>query len=488
MPDPMSDHFSSEEQFRSFLIENDPLDATSATNRIDQETQEIMEAVQTVIHDSDMFPDESEREDALYRITDYINHQECEVTTDPTRPFRLAGTLRNIKSFMKFKDGKMLKGYIKTLYEKSLEPENSARYEQWRLHFLNQYLPENENPPHPNLHQRSSFNVTDAALVTKDRTVQLVGHSARWLLRNVLKVPPMVMGSEITTTLDEVLTALGSQWGQFFTTLGVSVGAVGIIAFYNLWCYNKGTRTLERAKKSFIDNSAAIVVGNIAGCVANVILSCIFGPLGFWLGLAVQAAVGWGVGAVTRHYVDKWTTEYYNIPKAEAIENAYKTLGVTKDATDKEINKKCREMSREHHPDYLQRLENPPDEQGIEEHVNEFIKIQNAYKFIKTMREAEASGRDENDNLDWKQNFMLFVKNLISIRTKNSMKEEELMKAIDFEVIGFPPEESLQDPPQTDNRNHDPDAPLPTIGVENRSHSVAHTWWQKFWTAIGNHN
>uniref|UniRef100_A0AC34FCR7 J domain-containing protein n=1 Tax=Panagrolaimus sp. ES5 TaxID=591445 RepID=A0AC34FCR7_9BILA len=131
--------------------------------------------------------------------------------------------------------------------------------------------------------------------------------------------------------------------------------AGGILAliplFYEIlrsvWLWYHGEISGARAAQNFI-NAIVSTVSGVNGAATGAAIGSAFGPLGGLFG-AVVGGVGWGIfGAALS---DVLTREIFDLPKTEALEKAYRYLGVHHRASDAEVSEAYRKRLLIDHPD-----------------------------------------------------------------------------------------------------------------------------------------
>uniref|UniRef100_A0A914CLQ6 J domain-containing protein n=1 Tax=Acrobeloides nanus TaxID=290746 RepID=A0A914CLQ6_9BILA len=112
-------------------------------------------------------------------------------------------------------------------------------------------------------------------------------------------------------------------------------------------CWKRDTPFKYLARKLISTNSVHGL--NLAGSVAGPVLGAIGGPIGS----VVSDCIDSYLSSNTRDEpVVKWLSRnLFEIPRDQGLENAYDFLGVSKSASNKEINQAFRKMALRLHPD-----------------------------------------------------------------------------------------------------------------------------------------
>ena len=155
---------------------------------------------------------------------------------------------------------------------------------------------------------------------------------------------------------------------------GPAVIDVVFSIFINVRRWWNGEITGERCAKNIIDDLATVggaLAGAAGGAVAGVAVG---GPIGGAIGGVVGAFVG---GVAANYLIQKLTEELFDLPKTEALEEAYKFMGLHRNDSNEKVNARYRELARVYHPD---------KEGGSEE---KFCKLSACVAIIKAARESE---------------------------------------------------------------------------------------------------
>ncbi|XP_052783255.1 uncharacterized protein LOC128219487 [Mya arenaria] len=144
---------------------------------------------------------------------------------------------------------------------------------------------------------------------------------------------------------------------------GSSVVIVGLVActlafgvIKNIKRWWKDEITGIRCVKNIMDfglSVAAGVIGGIGGELVGLgIGGAIAGPVGGVIGAIAGAVVGFVYASKQAHELaDRLTQWAFGLPKSEALENAYRFLGLPLSSSNGEINTKYRMLALQYHPD-----------------------------------------------------------------------------------------------------------------------------------------
>lgn len=151
--------------------------------------------------------------------------------------------------------------------------------------------------------------------------------------------------------------ALGSQWVSAVKNINsgammklnivLTAGFLAADAIHNIYRWWNGEISGARASKNVVDATAS-VLGGFGGCSAGTMVGSYAGPVGAGIGCAVGSIVGSNAASSLS---DHLTQSIFGIPPSEALENAYRYFGVSKNADTEDINKIFRRLSKQYHPD-----------------------------------------------------------------------------------------------------------------------------------------
>ena len=129
----------------------------------------------------------------------------------------------------------------------------------------------------------------------------------------------------------------------------------------------------QRCAKNIIDSGVGLAAG-IGGGFGGAALGTMVFP---GVGTLIGGIVGGVLSAEICSRISDWITQkIFNLPKSEAVENAYRVLGVPHNTSNSEINTKFRKLCLEHHP----------DKGG---NVEDFYKLQYAMQVLRMSRESD---------------------------------------------------------------------------------------------------
>ena len=125
---------------------------------------------------------------------------------------------------------------------------------------------------------------------------------------------------------------------------------------YNIRRWWRGEISGKRCAKNIVDCGASVaagLAGGVGGKVAGAMVGgAVFGPVGVAAGALIGAVYGCVAASICAQALsDQLTQWFFDIPRSEALENAYRFLGLPASASNSEINTAYRRMALQYHPD-----------------------------------------------------------------------------------------------------------------------------------------
>ncbi len=156
------------------------------------------------------------------------------------------------------------------------------------------------------------------------------------------------MGNKTLMTAVDDVARLASKKGGAVVMVGLAAVYLTCDAFVNIkrWWY--GEISGKRCIKNVLDSTFAIGAGMAGGVAGVALASLVAGPFGTAVGGVVG---GWASAAGVGYLSDLMTQKLFGLPKEEALENAYRYLGVEMTASNAEVNTAFRKLCLKHHPD-----------------------------------------------------------------------------------------------------------------------------------------
>lgn len=152
------------------------------------------------------------------------------------------------------------------------------------------------------------------------------------------------------STMDTVktVTTFTDKYGG--TRVMVALAAINIAyeTYRSIQRWWRGEISGERCIKNVLDSSFTVVAGMGGGTAGAYYGAIVGGPPGAVLG----GIAGAYVSATAMNYLSDWITQkMFGLPKEEALENAYRYLGVEMTASNAEINTAFQTLVLKLHPD-----------------------------------------------------------------------------------------------------------------------------------------
>ncbi|CAF0935885.1 unnamed protein product [Adineta steineri] len=130
--------------------------------------------------------------------------------------------------------------------------------------------------------------------------------------------------------------------------VAIDTGALAYSAVKNIYLWWKGEVSGKRCVKETTDATATLfgtLLGAYGGAAVGTAICSLVGTLigGFVGGLVGSTVIG--------KISERLTCKFFDLPKTVALENAYKTLGLTQSCSNGEINSAYRRLALTCHPD-----------------------------------------------------------------------------------------------------------------------------------------
>jgi len=196
-------------------------------------------------------------------------------------------------------------------------------------------------------------------------------HLGTMVQREVLVTIADKINKELIASVVDEFSGLVSPRGATTAMVAVAAFCLTAEAIKNIIRWWKGEISGKRCASNVLGSLGSFSGGMALGAACALGLGFFAGPIGVFVGGIYGSIKGSIVG---KDLADNWTLHIFNIPKDEALENAYNYLGVEKDATNYEISSAFRRLALRHHPD------RPTG------NTKEFLKLQIHLQIIKTAR------------------------------------------------------------------------------------------------------
>ena len=159
-------------------------------------------------------------------------------------------------------------------------------------------------------------------------------------------IPKVITNKQLITAADEVVGLVNKAGG---TIVMVALAAIHLTydVIVNLKRWWNGEISGPRCAKNIMDSFLTIGAG-VAGGLVGSLVGSFAGPVGTVIG---GVAGGIASSAAANALSDRLTQWLFGVPKSEALENAYRFLGVPMTASNSEVNTAYRHLCLKHHPD-----------------------------------------------------------------------------------------------------------------------------------------
>ena len=160
-------------------------------------------------------------------------------------------------------------------------------------------------------------------------------------------LPKMVDSKSLVFSVDECVGLVNKHGGQvvMYTLAAVYLGFSALKSIRRWW---RGEISGKRCIKNVIDTSLTTAAG-VGGGMGGAALGTFLCP---GIGTVCGGFLGGVLGSLTTSMVsDRLTQWLFDLPKDEAVENAYRYLEVKPSASNAEVNTAFRKLCLKHHPD-----------------------------------------------------------------------------------------------------------------------------------------
>lgn len=185
----------------------------------------------------------------------------------------------------------------------------------------------------------------------------------------MLKMIKKLVPNTLYATTNGLVKYIHPAGGNHLISAHLVTAQLSYEALMNIIRWWNGEISGKRVAKNILESSIEIG-GYTAGAYAGGTLGAAFGPIGVVVGGIMGSFLG---GKASSELIDHLTLHVFDLPKSEALENAYNFFEVSRHATNHEINKAYRKKSLQYHP----------DKRGSEE---KFINVQVQMSIIKAAR------------------------------------------------------------------------------------------------------
>lgn len=286
--------------------------------------------------------DQESDQESLIRILYYLAEEDKAYYNIGISP-----VWRTLKSAMS--TDRVFKGYAERLAEDTKKAETDPDFRKVMADLYANMMEASETPMDDDYAHGWQLVSSDKRLMTGAS----VGFARAWSLIPVASqaqilqlIPKVITNRAALSTIDEVV-GLVNKIGGPSVMVTLAVAYLSYEATKNLCRWHKGEISGKRCAKNMIDATVSIAAGLGGGIVGGAIGS-VAGPVGTIVG----GIAGSVLSTAAAGTLCDWFTQYlFDLPKEEALENAYNFLGVNMRASNAEINTAFRQLCLKHHPD-----------------------------------------------------------------------------------------------------------------------------------------
>jgi len=143
--------------------------------------------------------------------------------------------------------------------------------------------------------------------------------------------------------------------GRAMVRVALVVAYLAFEVINNIRQWWKGEISGIRCAKNIIDCGVSVAAGivcGVSGEIVGAMVGTVFGPVGAAAGALIGGVCGGFAASMGAQALsDKLTQWFFDIPKSEALENAYNFLGLKASASNSDINSAYRQLALQYHPD-----------------------------------------------------------------------------------------------------------------------------------------
>ena len=283
--------------------------------------------------------------DTLTRVLYYLDEEDKAYEGRATVPpvwKTLKSTLFSVKVF---------DCYARRLAEDTLRAEKDARFRRTMNALYRDMMDASEDPVP--IDHAQGFDMVRMADFDIGQRSGFVGLARAWSLipresqaKIMDVIPKLATNKQVVSAADEVVGLVNSSSGPL-VMVGLAVLQLGYDVVNNLRRWWNDEITGERCLKNIIDSGLTVTSG-VAGGVAGAALGSLAGPWGTVIGGVAGGMLSSQAASVLSDRLTQWL---FGIPKEEALENAYRFLGVQMTSSNHDINTAFHRLCLRHHPD-----------------------------------------------------------------------------------------------------------------------------------------
>jgi hypothetical protein len=241
--------------------------------------------------------------------------------------------------------------YAGRLAEDTKRAEKDVAFRNTMSQVYSQLMDPSEEPLPDDIYQ--GFDVARITDFNVSRVSGFMGLARAWSLIPVSSqsqilemIPKIIANRQVISAVDEVVGLVNKAGGNV-VMIALATISLSYDAIKNLLRWWRGEITGTRCCKNIVDSTFTIGAG-VAGGIGGAALGSFIGPLGTVAGGIIGGIIS---SQAINFLIDRLTQSLFEIPKDEALENAYNFIGVKMTASNNEINTAFRKLCLKHHPD-----------------------------------------------------------------------------------------------------------------------------------------
>lgn len=283
--------------------------------------------------------------ETLVRVLHYLDEEEKSYNNNVILP-PVWKTLRST-----LKSEQVFKKYAERLAEDTKRAENDENFRETMRLLYEQMMDASEDPLPADQHQ--GFDLVRLTDFNVASTTACAGLAKAWSLiprptqSQILHTLPRLIRAPLVTAADEVVGVFSKSAGSV-VIVGLAAVCLGWAAFWNVYRWWKGEISGKRCAKNVVDASFTVTAGAVGGYLTGAAVGAVAGPVGLVIGGVLGGVISY---SVMNLLIDRLTQKLFDIPKDEALENAYAFLGVKMSSSNSEINAAFHRLCLKYHPD-----------------------------------------------------------------------------------------------------------------------------------------
>jgi hypothetical protein len=288
-------------------------------------------------------------EEDLARILFFLDEEDKSYKDNVDRPYaphwkRLKDTVRLDEAF---------RMYAKRLSDETRRAEKDQEYRKRLAQFYEETLSYDESAVPIEVNQKLDSSqllrrgsTSTSAFGGLAKAWEIITAEDKESLANYIKTT--TGNRNMMTAVDDVVRQISNKASGTVVMVGLAAVYLTVTAVKNIKRWWSGEITGKRCIKNVLDSSISVGAGMAGGYYGALAGSFIAGPAGTFVG----GVVGGWVSAASASYLSDWMTQkMFGLPKEEALENAYRYLGVDMTASNAKVNTAFRKLCLQHHPD-----------------------------------------------------------------------------------------------------------------------------------------